>query len=553
MRHRYGLALDQSRSTSCCNGKGGSGGRCLASTQVLCNHVGLTDRRTNRYKNNMEEAELRLGPFSIDAATHTLRRDGELLPISQRAIALLVALSRADGAPVSKDVLLNAAWPGLTVEEANLTVQIAALRKALGPRDDGQEWIVTLPRVGYRLLRPPAQLAATAEERLPTLAVLPFENHSGDPDQDYFADGMVDELITALSRFRGFAVIARSSSFAYRRRAVDIRSVAGELGVRYLVEGSVRRGGDRLRLAAALVDGEDGATLWAQSFEGRIDEVFAFQDHITAAVAVVVAPRIQRAESARAERRQPGSIAAYDLRLRATTALYRFTPDDNEQAIGWLESALMIEPDNGPLKGLLCWAFEMRDTFSWPPHGPNDRERCIALAHEAVQQVGDDAFILSHCSLALQTVGHEWERGLMVAMRAAEINPNDSQVLAKAAVANVNCGDLATARRFVERVIAIQPQDAYEAMGLLALNCCYSGNFDEAIPWAGRSIAVSPGYLPAHWAMVIACVNLGRLDEARKALTALLDLEPDLTTAAFARLRYGEVIVEAMRAAGLPD
>lgn len=516
-------------------------------------YVGLTELHTSRYKNNMREAELRFGAFTVDAAAHTLCRDGEFLPISRRAIALLVALLRADGAPVSKHALLDAAWPGLTVEEANLTVQMAALRKALVPREDGQEWIVTVPRLGYRLLRHAAQPAAPAEEKLPTLAVLPFENLSGDADQDYFADGMVDELITALSRFRGFAVIARSSSFAYRRRAADVRFVARELGVRYLVEGSVRRGGDRLRLAAALIDGEDGATLWAQSFEGRLDEVFAFQDHITAAVAVVVAPRIQRAESARAERRQSGSIITYDLRLKAIAALYRFSLADNEAAIHLLETALEIEPESGLLKGLLCWAFEMRQTFGWPPHGPNDRERCLALAQEAVQLVGDDAFVLSHCALAMQNVGQQFERGLMLAMRAADINPNDPQVLVKAGVANYNGSDFVEAKRILQRVIAIQSQDAYEAMGMLALVSCRTGDFAEAISWANRAIAINPGYPVSYWAMVTACFNLGRLEAARQALTALLDLSPGLTTAPWGRLQHGEMVIKAMRAAGLPD
>ena len=504
----------------------------------------------------MEEAELRFGPFTVEATTQTLLRGREPVPLSQRAVALLVALGRADGAPVTKDVLLSAAWPDVTVEEANLTVQMAALRKALGPRDDGLDWIVTVPRLGYRLLPPPAPAATGAEDRLPTLAVLPFENLSGDRDQDYFADGMVDELITALSRFRGFAVIARSSSFAYKGRPTDARTAARDLGVRYLVQGSVRRGGDRLRLAAALIDGEDGAALWAESFEGRLDEVFAFQDRITAAVAAFAAPRIMKAETARVDHRRGGSVAAYDLRLQAIAALYRFTPQDNEQAIGWIEAALKIEPTSGVLKGLLSWALEMRFTFYWPPHDRDDRERCIAMAHEAVQQAGDDAFVLVQCAVAMQLVGEEYERGLMVALRAVELNPNDVSVLSKVGTAHYIGGDLGEATLLFHKVLAIQPH--YEALGLLALVCCARSEFAEAIKWADRCIAINPSFQAGYRAMVTGCVNLGRMDEAKKALATLLELAPGLTASRVAIVspqdrRRGDVILHALRAAGLPD
>src|SRR6185312_6981555 len=189
-----------------------------------------------------------------------LTRDGTTIAVGQRGLALLIAMAKADG-PVSKSDLMDAGWQGVTVEESNLTVQIAALRKSLGQRDDGQEWIVTVPRVGYRLLR---TIAAAPDAGIPTLAVLPFQNLSDDPEQQYFAYGVVDELITALSRFRSFAVVARSSSFSMKGRPDAAKELAEALGVRYLVEGSVRRAGDRLRLVAQLVDSRNGANLWAQ-------------------------------------------------------------------------------------------------------------------------------------------------------------------------------------------------------------------------------------------------------------------------------------------------
>ena len=217
---------------------------------------------------------------------------------------------------------MDAAWPGTAVEESNLSVQIASLRKLLGPSPDGGEWIATIPRVGYRFVAEPeaavpAQTqAARSEPVIPSLAVLPFQNLSGDPEQDYFADGVVEDIITALSRFKSFAVIARNSRFVYKGRAVDVRQVAKELGVRYVLEGSVRRAGDRLRITAQLVDGVTGAHLWADKFDGAVEDVFDFQDRITESVATVVEPHIQTAEIERSRRERPRSIAAYDIYLQ---------------------------------------------------------------------------------------------------------------------------------------------------------------------------------------------------------------------------------------------
>src|SRR6185503_10208523 len=191
------------------------------------------------------------GPFAFDREQMKLTRDGRVIALGGRGTALLAALADARGGVVSKDALMQAAWPGAVVEEANLTVQIGGLRRALRTGPDEQEWIVTVPRVGYRLLT----LQAATDIGPPAVAVLPFENLSSDPEQSFLADGLVEEIITALSRFRTFAVVARNSTFAYKGRAVDVRDVARDLGVRYVLQGSVRRSGDKVRVAAQLIEG----------------------------------------------------------------------------------------------------------------------------------------------------------------------------------------------------------------------------------------------------------------------------------------------------------
>ena len=266
----------------------------------------------------MADAPFAFGPFILDLVRGELRRDGEFVSVGQRGIALLSALLRADGKPVSKAELMEQVWPGMIVEEGNLTVQIAALRKLLGTSPGGHDWITTVPRIGYRLLRMEAPMAVKAEPAvLPSLAALPFQNLSGDPEQEYFADGVVEDIITALSRFKSFAVIARNSSFIYKGRSVDVRQVASELGVRYVLEGSVRRAGERLRISAQLIDGSTGAQLWAQNFDGERGEVFDFQERITESVASVAEPQIQKAELEHARTGRKGIVAAYDLFLQA--------------------------------------------------------------------------------------------------------------------------------------------------------------------------------------------------------------------------------------------
>jgi TolB-like protein len=259
----------------------------------------------------MPEQAIAFGPFLLNPDNGTLFRDGELVAIGQRGALLLGALLRSPGEVLTKAELMDAAWPETAIEESNLPVQIASLRKLLGRSPDGGEWIATVPRIGYRFVgelkatmsahRP----AARAETVLPSLAVLPFHNLSRDAEQDYLADGVVEDIITALSRFKSFAVIARNSSFVYKSRAVDVRQVATELGVRYVLEGSVRRAGDRLRIIAQLVDGTSGAHLWADKFDGVIKDVFEVQDRITDSVVEVLEPQIRRAEIERSRRKPP--------------------------------------------------------------------------------------------------------------------------------------------------------------------------------------------------------------------------------------------------------
>ena len=510
----------------------------------------------------MAETPFVFGPFVFCPVRGELRRDGEFVPVGQRGIALLSALLQADGKPVSKAELMERAWPGMIVEEGNLTVQIAALRKLLGTSPDGHDWITTVPRVGYRLLRMEASVAVKAEPVvLPSLAVLPFQNLSGDPEQEYFADGVAEDIITALSRFKSFAVIARNSSFTYKGRAVDARQVASELGVRYILEGSVRRAGTKLRITSQLVDCTRGENLWARNFDGALDDVFDFQDRITESVASAVEPTIQNAELEHARRQRPGSITAYDICLRARAKLGKETSDDNNEAYAMLTEALTFEPDNAQLLALTNFALGHRTAMGRIPVGAEDRETCIALAHRSLRHAADDPMVLAHCAMSLIHVAKEYDWGMAIIQKAVDANPNNLMVVVRAGIAHIHCGDPDAALSHFHRAIRLSPRDPdarYSLTGISHVQMIL-GDFPEAIAWATRSLAENSNFDATYWMLIAANAQLGRLEEARRHLGAYLNLAPE---AAIAGIKAGQpakdpsrlaAILDGLRMAGLPE
>ena len=417
-----------------------------------------------------------------------------------------------------------------------------------------------MPRVGYRLALP-AQATPEPASVIPSLAVLPFANLGGDPEQDWFSDGIVDDMITALSRFRSFAVVARTSSFAYKGRAADVRQVARELGVRYVLEGSVRRAGDQLRITAQLVDGGTGAHLWAEHFDGALDDVFAFQDRITADVAMIVGPQIQMAEIERSRRERPGSIAAYDAYLQAVPLINKQTARENADAYALLTRALALEPDNALLLAHASWALGHRCAMGWPPIGADDVAACLALARRALRHAAGDPAVLAHCGLDLLQTGREYDWGMAILESAAKANPNHQGVVIAAGIAHLHCGSLDDALAYFHRAIRLSPNDheAHSSLTGIAHAHVVLGNHAEALAWAGRSLALNATFDPTYWMLVAANAHLGRMDEARRHLAELRRLAPEVTVAS---IRAGqcakdpgriEPILAGLRLAGLPE
>src|SRR5262245_49658263 len=324
------------------------------------------------------------------------------------------------GAPVPKDALIKAAWPGLAVEDSNLTVQIAALRRALREVPGGENWIATLPRRGYRFVGPAvtkseARVAATptvdaatksapmmalALPDKPSIAVLAFDNLSGDPEQGYFVDGMVEEIITALSRIRWLFVIARNSSFTYKGRAVDVKQVGRELGVLYVLEGSVRRAGNRIRISAQLLDATTGAHLWADRFDAQLADVFELQDNVASSVAGVIEPRLEAAEYHRSTQRATNDLTAYDLFLRARAHAFSWERDGIIRALDLLGQALTRDADYGKALAQAAHCHMQLNINGWS-EDQQSRQEGVDLARRALRAAGDDPNVLAHVAHVL--------------------------------------------------------------------------------------------------------------------------------------------------------
>lgn len=508
----------------------------------------------------MADEPIRFGPFQFDPGRMTLARGAEVMQIGNRAALLLQCLAEAGGTTVSKDRLMNAAWPGVAIEEGNLTVQIAGLRKLLGQDGEGRDWIVTVPREGYRLLATDASAGATERgAELPVLAVLPFRNLSQDADAGYFADGVVADIITALSRFRSFRVISRNTVFARRSHDADIRQAAADLGADYLVEGDIRRAGERLRISVRLVPGDDGLTLWAERFDGTLEDVFAFQDQITEAVASRLRPAVEQAETTRSLRDRPKSFAAYDVYLRALALIGEETPDGNLKAHALLLQALELEPDNASVLANLVWALEHRTAMGWAPIGPDDSTRCMDYAHRALEHCAGDPRIMASCGMALVQAGKDYVGGMQVIEAAAIANPNDAYAVSALGVATLHCGDLDRAALHLEKVLRLAPDDPVRrfAMTGIAHISIIRGDYEQALYWAGRSLSVNVHFDATYWMLIAANGHLGRLEDAKPYINRLLTIAPGVS---IARIKAGQpdriperigAVLEGLRRAGL--
>lgn len=526
--------------------------------------------------------------FEIDLARQEMRRAGNRVHMEPQVFDLLVHLVRNRDRIVSKDELIDAVWNGRSISEAALSSRVSAARRALGDTGSDQTMIRTLHKRGFRFIgdvdegsanaiadgqMPSTQAAVSDAAKLspsleppqapdkPSIAVLPFQNMSLDPDQEYFADGLTEDIITGLSRQHWFSVIARNSTFTFKGRTGDVRDVAAQLGVRYVLEGSVRRANNRVRVTAQLIDAANGNQLWAEKYDRELDDIFALQDNLTTRVIGSVAPQILVAEAERVRRTPPQSIGAWDLVMRAVPHMWRMTVDENARAQELLRQAIELEPNYAHAHALLGWTYvTMFNLDTRKPIGESTEQ---ALASGARAVMLDDGDPWGHLVLGL---GHARKRRPELAFRhlskSVELSPSFALGHAGLGYALACGGQPQHGLVALLEAQRLSPQDPFLAiyapvvlyMALFALK-----QYEETISVCRSTLALHPNHAGAWRLMTVSLGLLGRQEEAREALASTLALQPDLSSdhvtndTVFSdpedRARY----LEGLRKAGLKD
>ena len=482
-------------------------------------------------------------------------------------------IEKADGSVYGDGVNIAARLEGLaepggiTVSESIRTAVKGKVRASF--EDQGAQQVKNIAepvRVFRVVLKVQAEAAGTiAKPALalpdkPSLAVLPFTNMSGDPEQEYFADGVVDDIISALSRVRAFFVIARNSSFTYKGKAVDIKQVGRELGVRYVLEGSIRKAGNRVRIVGQLVEAENGRHIWADRFEGNLDDIFELQDRITESVVGAIEPSLRLAEIERARAKPTANLHAYDLCLRALPNLMsNSTQVANDEVLGLLYRAIEMDPVYSLAKAMCAYAYLLRKAQSWATAA--EIEEGLRLAEEALADHHDDPATLSYAGQSLSYLGLRHEEALHAIDRALTLNTNSTRTLLAAGWVRGYVGDATIAIKYFQRAMRLSPLDPAMAYVLAGLGYAYliAGKYEDALSAGLKSLQENPRWTPAHRLVVVCLVQLGRLEEARVAANRIMKLRPETTISAI-RLQiaykdqaFKDSYTSALRVAGIPE
>lgn len=469
-----------------------------------------------------------------------LRRGESLVAVEPQVFDLLTYLIRNRERVVSKDEMLATVWHGRIVSESALFNRINAVRSAIGDTGETQRLIKTLPRRGLRFIAEVHEDVAadsstlTASSRLPlpdrpSIAVLPFANLNGDRDHDYFADGLSEDLVTGLARIRWLFVIARNSSFVYKDRAVDLDQVSRELGVRYVLKGSVRRGDSRMRIGAQLVDAITGSHLWAEHYDRQLGDIFAVQDDITRKVAAAIEPYLLAAEGIRTLARSADDLGAWELVARAQTHLWRLTRDDCAAAVEPLKRAVEAYPDYAPARGLLGFCQVFATHMGWIDREPNLRTgqqqaiRAIAL---------DDRHPWGHIALAYAAMmERSTDESIASFRRAVSLNPNSAAGHSHLSRGLAFAGLDREAIEHGEEAIRLSPLDPEMALflGAIAVAHYVAGRYAEAIERSLEAQRLRPGFQGSRRLLCASLAQAGRIDEARSLLATIRDEQPQLS------------------------
>ncbi|MGY4232948.1 adenylate cyclase [Bradyrhizobium sp. USDA 4449] len=416
-------------------------------------------------------------------------------------------------------------------------------------------WRVRLDGVKSALT--PSIKAPLALPDKPSIAVLPFQNMSGDPEQEYFADGMVEDIVTALSRFKSLFVIARNSSFTYKGKAVDIKQVGRELGVRYVLEGSVRKSGTRLRISGQLIEVATGAHVWADKFDRELNDIFVLQDEITEKVAAIIEPNITRAEIERAALQRPGNLTAYDLYLRALPQYYTMSEEGFAQAILLCSRALEIDPRYSAAVRLLADMHGLKPAQGWSKDVKSDYADAMRFGRRALEIDGADPDTLAMFGRGLAAFSNDYDTAKGMVDRAVALNPNSARAWSERGWTYRYMKKADEALVSFERAVRLSPVDPkiYDTLTGVASTLIIMRRDDEAVENSRRALALNSRFTSAYRCLAAALAHLNREAEAKEAASALLEIEPSFRISAWANYGgqwQGERFLEGLRLAGLP-
>ena len=516
----------------------------------------------------MLDQPLSFGRYRLEPR-HGLMSGAREVRLTPKALALLSFLAERPGEVVTKEELFGAVWPNTTVGDAALVTCIQELRKALRDNARRPRYIETLHRRGYRFIGEKASSAARSRAAVdseapalplpdrPSIAVLPFDNMSDGPDQEYFADGMSEDLITGLSRIRWLFVIARNSTFVYKNRPVDVKQVARELGVRYVLEGSVRRAGKQLRVSAQLIDATTGGHIWAERYDRAVGDIFAVQDEITHSVAGAIEPHLLAAEGIRAMSRSADDLGAWELVARAQTHFGRMTRADFETAIGPLEKAVTAYPDYAPARGMIGLRLAFASHMGWIA-----RDEGLRAAREhALRAIAlDDRDPWGHSALGYWAMMERRTEELIASFtRAVNLNPNSAAAHTNLSHIFAFAGQDREAIAHGEEAIRLSPLDPEMAffLGGIAIAHYAAGRYAEAARYTAEALRLRPGFQGAQRLRCASLAQMGQIDEARSFLAMVRREQPELSVDwIWASVPYQtpelmERFLDGMRKAGL--
>jgi TolB-like protein len=509
--------------------------------------------------------------YSLDVDRQELRRGAELVALEPQVFDLLHFLIRNRDRVVSKDDLIANVWNGRAVSDSTLSSRITIARQAIGDSGDEQRLIRTIARKGVRfvgpvqeqsiappeLRTPDASQPSVALPDKPSIAVLPFQNLS-DPEQDYFADGMVDDIISGLSRIKWLFVIARNTSFTYRGRAVDVKQVGREVGVRYVLEGSVRKAGDRVRVTAQLIDALTGGHVWAERYDRKFDDIFALEDEIALSVVGAIEPSLRQAEVERVKRKRSENLDAYDLVLQAQSDVYSRDPELATKSLVLLERALALDPTYA-----LAHAFAAdchHNIFIYGGLHEERRAASIRHAEAAIAHGQDDALALSFAGFVIGLDKHDRAAAFAAFEAALAVSPSSAFTYILGSLILAFAEEAERAIEWADRGLRLSPFDPWRSTAFISssLGHYHRGRYEEAAAAVRKAVQSAPGYSMAYVTLAAPLAKLGRLEEAKAAAARALELQPAFRCRQhFAAGGYAPALAasltEALCTVGLPE